>query len=117
MKKDLKIVEEKMLELAKMIFDFSKVNRATFHYDKKTLESDTDHTVMLSILSSSFAKEFYPELDLRLISQFATVHDLVEVYAGDTITVKISKKSLKNKELREREAFLKIKNNFKEIFP
>lgn len=117
MEKDLKIVEEKMLELAEMILDFSKVYRATLHHDKVSPESDTDHTVMLSVMSCAFAKEFYRDLDLGKVSQFATVHDLVEVYAGDTNTINMTEEMKNEKEIKEKDSLHKIKNKFETSFP
>jgi len=106
-----------MLEMAEMILDFSKINRVTLHHDKTSPESDTDHTVMLSVMACAFAKEFYPELDLGKVSQFATIHDLVEVYAGDTNTIKMTEEILADKMQREDLALQKIKNKFSLDFP
>lgn len=53
-----------------------------------------------------------------LVSQFAIIHDFVEVYAGDTPTLHITHKDLfKEKEEREKLAYEKIKEEFYETFP
>jgi len=114
---DLKKVLDKMLEMAEMILDFSKINRVTLHYDKISPESDTDHTVMLSVMACALAKEFYSELDLGKVSQFAIIHDLVEVYAGDTNTISMTEELLADKMQRENLALLKIKDKFSSDFP
>jgi 5'-deoxynucleotidase YfbR-like HD superfamily hydrolase len=106
-------MEDKIVKLASIILDFGRVNRRTFHQDGLYPESDTDHTVALGIIGATLASKIYPSLDIGLITQFALVHDLVEVYAGDTPTLmNINDTFLKQKEDREKEAFNKIKNEF-----
>lgn len=109
---------DKVLDLAKLSLKFAKVNRATHHEDGIRNESDTDHTFMLSLISCSLADTFYKDrLDIGLISQFATVHDLVEVYAGDTNSfINISPESRKEKEEREKSSFEKIKSQIEPEF-
>lgn len=103
-------------DIAKLVFRFGKIDRATLYDDGVTKESDTDHTVMLSICACSLAEKLYPNLDLGKVAQFAIVHDLVEVYAGDTVTFNISKEEKMEKEKREHDAFLKIKDTFGNSF-
>lgn len=74
------------LNLGRLALLFGRVNRITKHDDGMTLESDTDHTIMLSLLACAFASKYMPDLDIGRVAQFALVHDLVEAYAGDTAT-------------------------------
>lgn len=110
---------DKVFDLAKLSLAFAKVNRVTHHEDGERNESDTDHTFMLSLIACSFADTFYKDkLDIGLVSQFALVHDLVEVYAGDTNSfVNVSEESRKEKEERERKSLEKIKDQFGKDFP
>ncbi len=111
-------MKSKILSLCSLILDFGKVNRKSCHQDGTTFESDTDHTVMLGILACAIASKLYKNLDLGLIAQFALIHDLVEVHAGDTPTlVGISEEFFQDKEAREAEALLKIKEEFGTEFP
>ena len=75
------------LDLARLCLQFGRVERITRHEDGVRLETDTDHTVMLGIFACAFAASFAPGLNTGLIAQFAMIHDLVEVYAGDTVTM------------------------------
>lgn len=110
-------MENKIEELASLVLDFGKVDRITAHQDGVFPESDTDHTVMLGVIGVSLAKRLYNDLDLGLIAQFALVHDLVEVYAGDMPTlVDVNHGFLQEKEERERSALNRIKNEFGEDF-
>jgi putative hydrolase of HD superfamily len=116
---DLDIYKNKVLEIADMCLDFGKVERRTFHQDGERAETDTDHTVMLAIVSVVLAEKLYKnKLDIGLVSQFAMIHDLLEVYAGDTDTLtNTSKEHFADKNRREAEAFLKIKEKFGSVFP
>lgn len=108
---------ETMIRLADMCLNFAKTNRATLHQDGVRPESDTDHTFMLSLIGCSLASQIYKDLNIGKIAQYAIVHDLVEVYAGDTDTVNITEETKKLKEKREHEAFIKIKNDFQFVYP
>jgi len=115
-KKDIYV--DKIFDLAKLSFAFARINRATHHEDGIRQESDTDHTFMLSLVASSLAEAFYKEkLDIGLISQFATVHDLVEVYAGDTNSfINVSEESKQEKKNRELKSLQKIKEELNPQF-
>lgn len=119
MQEDRDNIVEKILELGNLSLNFSKINRMTFHQDGLRPESDTDHTFMLSLISCSLAEKFYKDkLDISLVSQFALIHDLVEVYAGDTDTlVNNSEEAKIIKEEKEIESLNKMKKEFGDIFP
>jgi putative hydrolase of HD superfamily len=109
---------EKSLELARMLLSFGRVERVCYHPDGKTYETDAEHTVMLGVMACAFAKEYEPQLDLGKVAQFALVHDLVEVYAGDTMTFRpFSEEEKKEKEDREHAALARIRAEFDADFP
>jgi putative hydrolase of HD superfamily len=101
-----------VVDLGVLALAFGRVNRITFHDDGVTPESDTDHTVMLGLVACAFAARHLPDLDLGLIAQFALVHDLVEVYAGDTPTLRINDAQRESKEEREQAALMRIMREF-----
>jgi putative hydrolase of HD superfamily len=106
------------IALGELAFRFAAINRVTLWPDGKTIESDTDHTVMLGLIACAFAAAHDPSLDLGKIAQFALVHDLVEAYAGDTNTFRMTDtEKWKDKEEREAAAFERIKNEFIETLP
>jgi 5'-deoxynucleotidase YfbR-like HD superfamily hydrolase len=96
---------------------FGRVDRITYHDDGTTPESDTDHTVMLGLIACAFAERHLPDLDLGLIAQYALVHDLVEVYAGDTPTLRINAEQRASKEEREMAAYRRIYDEFHASLP
>lgn len=108
---------ETIVELGFLLMDFAGVNRATYLNKDRRLESDTDHTVMLSVIACAVAARFCPELDLGKIAQYSIVHDLVEVHAGDTSTANFHTTDFKTKEAAEHEAFLRIKKQFGKTLP
>lgn len=103
--------------LTALLFDFAKINRATYLDDKGTPESDTDHTVMLSVIACALAATHLPELDLGKVAQFALVHDLVEVYAGDVNTIDFHSVDHDKKTASEAAALKKIKQQFGSNLP
>ena len=110
-------VAQKVIDLGKLVLQFARVDRITLHEDGKTLESDTDHTVMLSLIACSIAADYKKELNLGLVAQFALVHDLVEVYAGDTphlhgTALGKGDKRMLDKDKREKKALKRIKKEF-----
>jgi putative hydrolase of HD superfamily len=110
---------KKIFDLAKLSFAFGRINRMTFYEDAIRPESDTDHTFMLSLLACSLADSLYKDnLDIGLVSQFAGIHDLVEVYSGDTDSlVNSSEEAKKEKEKKEYESLERIKKEFGLEFP
>lgn len=106
-----------LVEIGRLVLRFAKINRATFHEDGARSESDTDHTVMLSVCACALAERLYPELDLGKIAQFAIVHDLVEAYVGDTDSFGISHVDREEKERKEAEALHTLRSEFDQNYP
>lgn len=107
-----------LVDIGRLVFQFARVNRVTYHEDGVTPESDTDHTVMLSVCACALGEKLYKDiLDLGLVAQFAIVHDLVEAYANDTDTFGIEEEKRRMKEEREHEAFIRIRREFETVYP
>lgn len=86
------------IRLAGISLAFGRVERATRHEDGLRPETDTDHTVMLGLVACELAPA---HLDRAKVAAFALVHDLTEVYAGDTQTLVISAEGMAAKRDRE----------------
>lgn len=109
---------EKMIAMGKISLEFARTNRVTCHEDGVTRESDTDHSFMLGLIAGSFADTLLPRLDRGRVVEFALLHDLVEVYAGDVPTFKaLSPDAQQKKDADEHAALLKIQTQFGEHFP
>lgn len=89
---------QRALRLAQIALAFGRVGRATRHEDGARVETDTDHTVMLGLVACELAPS---GLDRTKIAAFALVHDLAEVYAGDTQTLTITPAGMAAKHARE----------------
>lgn len=92
-----------LLDLAALALALGRVNRATFHEDGSTPESDTDHTVMLAIIAPALAA-LYPNMNVDLVCAYAVVHDLGESITGDVNTLAISASDAAAKKRSDRAA-------------
>lgn len=106
-----------IVELGDLALRLGRVNRITYHPDGMTLESDTDHTVMLGLVGCAFAQKYLPDLDLGLIAQYCVVHDLSEVYAGDTPTLRITPEERDRKHQREKVSRGRLRMRFGVTLP
>lgn len=95
---DVAALRARATQLARISLAFGRVERATRHEDGVRPETDTGHTVMLGLVACELAPA---RLDRQRVAAFALVHDLAEVYAGDTQTLTISPGALIAKRVRE----------------
>ncbi|MDB5178304.1 MAG: hypothetical protein JWN01_247 [Patescibacteria group bacterium] len=79
-------------------------------------ENDADHSYLLATLGCALACQIDQKLDLGKISQYALVHDLVEVHAGDT-TIWAEEEWRESKTRREADALQHIEKRFGTSFP
>lgn len=75
-------------------------------------ENDAEHSFLLATWGCALAQSMAPTLDLGKVGQYALVHDLVEVYAGDT-TIWASAELHAGKANREAKALNTIRQRFK----
>jgi 5'-deoxynucleotidase YfbR-like HD superfamily hydrolase len=74
-------------------------------------ENDAEHSWSVALLACSLAPHIDATLDIGLVSQFALVHDLVEVYADDT-SVWADNDALDTKDNKEAQALARIQRDF-----
>lgn len=114
---DIPALADTVTILAGHALAFGRIDRtACWHPDGRP-ESDTDHTVMLAWIAPALADVLYPELDTNLVSVFASVHDAVEVFAGDTPTLRIDAEGRAAKAEREHKAALLWWARFQQSLP
>ncbi len=95
-----------------VIIPFHEIERdTTLPLPNHRSDNDAEHSWSLSLMAISLAPEIDIKLDLGLICIYATIHDLVEVYAGDT-SVWANDKILVSKKDRETKALEKLKSEF-----
>ena len=101
--------------IEEVIFPFYRVERHTpLRFQPGRWENDAEHSWSLALIAAALAPHIDPTLDIGKICQFATVHDLVEVYAGDTSNFATeSEKATKDK--REAAALKKLESNLRAL--
>jgi putative hydrolases of HD superfamily len=105
------------VDLGGLLMAFAKVNRATYLDTNRTPESDTDHSVMLGVMACALAEALQLNMDLGKVAQYALIHDLVEVYAGDVNTINFHTTDTEAKEREEAKALARIKEQFSHTLP
>ena len=101
---------EKLIK--EIVFPFYQIERSfSFTLRPERPENDAEHSWSLTLLACSLAPHIDPKLDVGKIAQFATVHDLVEVYAGDTANF-APEKERATKDERERQALRRFEREW-----
>ena len=96
-------IAELSLSLGKIAIRFGQIERVP-RYENGKRESDVEHSFMLALVAPEIAQALELELDLGLLSQYAVVHDLVEIKTGDVATFKLSDLELDQKSKIEHDA-------------
>lgn len=92
--------------------DFQNIERVILKRGAENKwESDAEHSWQLAIVAWYIIQKENLSLDLHKVLQFALVHDLVEVYAGDTY-IYGTEEQKNSKHERESIATKKIKEEF-----
>jgi 5'-deoxynucleotidase YfbR-like HD superfamily hydrolase len=79
---------------------------------ERRLENDVEHSWSVAVLACALAPAVDTQLDLGKISQFALVHDLVEIHAGDTKNFTASAEDKATKADREAAALHRLQSDF-----
>ena len=93
---------EKQLRFLKEIDGMKNVLRQTMLVDYSRRENDAEHSWHFAVTAMILAEYGDKEVDLFRVLKMALVHDLVEVYAGDTFAYDV--KGNEDKEEREQAA-------------
>jgi len=100
---DAQQAHDYLLALGDFATRFAEVERAP-RYLSGQRENDAEHSFHLALSAAELAADYYPELDIGLVTQFCLVHDLPELYSGDVWTINISDEDRDKKELAEKNA-------------
>ncbi|MBU2542487.1 HD domain-containing protein [Patescibacteria group bacterium] len=98
---------KKIIPIANLATRLSTINRAV-RYENGHFENDAEHSFQLALVCWATNKQYNLDLNDELLLKLALIHDLVEVYAGDTDAFG-DKKDLDSKKEREEKALRKIK--------
>lgn len=93
---------QQQLQFLKEIDGMKNILRQTMLVDYSRRENDAEHSWHFAVTAMILAEYADEEVDLFRVLKMALVHDLVEVYAGDTFAYDV--KGNEDKEAREKEA-------------
>ncbi len=96
---------DKLLDFLKEIEKLKFIDRRVYLSNRKRKENDAEHSWHVAMFVILFEKDF-PKLDSQRILKMILVHDLVEIYAGDTFA--FDKIALASQTEREEEAAKKL---------
>ncbi len=102
----------KLLEFVRMQNAFRLVERVTYANGTDRMENDTEHSYNLAMLAWYVADSEKLDLDRNLVVKYALIHDLVEVYAGDTPVYSDDVAHVASKKDRERDARERLAKEF-----
>lgn len=88
----------------------------TVHPDGRS-ENVAEHTLMLVKVAISLAQEYYPGLDAGKIAIYASLHDDVEAYVGDTPTDSIARHNSDVKREREDAGLKQLTGEYQSVAP
>ena len=99
-----------LLDFVKFTEEFRAVARYEGSKLGKKIETSNEHSYQVAMVAWFLIEQDNLKLNRELCLMYAMVHDLVEVYAGDTFIYNKKKKVSKHE--REKEALVKIKKRF-----
>ena len=84
----------------------TSVYRKTLLIDRSRAENDAEHSWHIAVMALLFEEYAVEKVDLRHAIEMLVVHDLIEIYAGDTFAYDVE--GNKTKAAREEEAARKL---------
>lgn len=103
------IKNERLANQIKFAIEIDKMKRIlrmNLHSDGSARENDAEHSWHLAIMAVLLEEYSKDKVDIGKVIKIALVHDLVEVYAGDTFAY--DSKGYEDKEQREKDAATKL---------
>lgn len=107
-----KLGAQEVLKFIGFLNDFGKVERIIYIPGTKNRENDIEHSYHLAMLAWYIASNITRPLNKELLLKYALIHDLVEVYAGDTYIYSTNQDDHDSKKEREETARLRIIKEF-----
>jgi putative hydrolase of HD superfamily len=104
-----------ILKLTRLLHDFQKITRMIWVRAENRRENDVEHSYDLAMLAWYLASSRKLDLDIDLLLKYALLHDLVEVYAGDTPIYSKDAGHLESKSQREKDAAERLRTELPEF--
>jgi len=106
---------QQALKFSDILNQFRLVKRMLRVNGETRWENDVEHSYQLAMLAWYIADARKLSLDIGLLVKYALIHDLVEVYAGDTYIYSDSQDDIDSKHDREEEARKRLQKEFAEF--
>lgn len=103
------MINDKLKKQLDFIIEIDKVKeiiRMTYIASGSRRENDAEHSWHLAIMAFLLSEYVDDDIDITKVMKMVLVHDLVEIYAGDTFA--FDEKGYEDKEERERNAAEKL---------
>lgn len=91
------------LDLGLIAMEFSRIERVPRYADAER-ENNAEHSYMLALVAPEICDALRLPLDVGLVSQYATVHDLIELETSDVPTFLVTEDEQLQKEINEQAA-------------
>jgi putative hydrolase of HD superfamily len=111
------VISKKIEDLLKFVAftqEFQKIKRVILKKDTEEWESDADHSWQLAIVAWYIIDQEKLHLDLQKVIRYSLIHDLVEVYAGDTYVFGTEEEK-QSKQKREAQALVQLARDYPEF--
>ncbi len=105
---------DNLLNFVDFTHKFNQLKRQLYATGEDRLENDSEHSFELAMVSWYIISTKKLKYDIDKVIRYALVHDLVEIYAGDTFFYS-DKASKEKKHEKEKEALKRIEKEFKEF--
>jgi putative hydrolases of HD superfamily len=102
---------QQVLDFTNFLLDFQAIERIVSVPNRQYGENDAEHSYSLAMMAWYLAQDD-PELNIDLVIRYSLIHDLVEVYAGDTFAFSNNPSELASKKQRELAALVEIKKRY-----
>lgn len=106
---------KKTLSFLELTIQFRRIERDILFSVEQRKENDTEHSYQLTMIAWYIATLEKLDLNLNKIIKYSLIHDLVEVYAGDTPLYTKDLDYLKSKKERELKSAQVFKMRFKDF--
>lgn len=97
---------KRQMEFIREIDKLKNVFRQTLLMDGRRYENDAEHSWHIAVMAAVLAEYSNSRIDLAKVIRMQLIHDLVEIYAGDTFCY--DEKAAADKDAREAAASSKI---------
>lgn len=106
---------QRLIKFVKLTNDFQEIERVVLTRGSERYENDSEHSFQLAVVAWYIIDSEKLNLDIGKVLKYSLVHDLVEVYAGDTFAFDKDQALHDSKKERERLAYEKLKQEYAEF--